>query len=137
MKELESKDVAISTFEAGPAFLPTIEVTVTHLPTGLRAVCDKHRSRLRNTEEALQELRGLVESHITRGAPTTDKNFLGHFGRGDTVYRRDDIGSPIHHGSVVRVAYDTEGEPLVIVNWPHKGTYVEAPEDLRIADASN
>lgn len=60
----------------------------------------------------------------------TGNDFPGGFQRGDIVYRRDDIGSPIHHGSVIRAAYDVEGEPIVIVNWPHKGTYIEAPEDI-------
>lgn len=57
--------------------------------------------------------------------------FPGGFERGDIVYRRGDISSPVRHGCVTRLAYDTDGEPLVIVHWPHVGMCVEAPEDLR------
>lgn len=59
--------------------------------------------------------------------------FPGGFQRGDIVYRRKDIGTPVRHGNVVRLVYDVEGEPLVIVNWPHAGMRIEAPEDLRQA----
>lgn len=74
-------------------------------------------------------------SPTARGASMTGNDFPGGFKRGDIVYRCKDIRTPVRHGYVTRLGYDTDGEPLVIVRWPHEGTVVEAPENIRISTA--
>lgn len=56
--------------------------------------------------------------------------FPGGFKWGDIVSRRNNFDTPVLHGCVIRIAYDVDGEPLVIVSWPPGNVQIEAPEDL-------
>jgi protein subunit release factor A len=54
--ELDETEVMVSSWTYGRDFT----VWVTHLPTGLRAECCEHESRLLNREQAMAELRRKV-----------------------------------------------------------------------------